>query len=247
MVRKVTKSGSKAQGKSMKERPQWMMKGKTAQYWAPHVFEASTNPASSRYVMYFAGTPKGKPKLKCIGAAFSGDPTKVFTPRKTPLICGGKNSTVIDPAHFAEAGKNYLVYKQRTFDSYQIRAIQVTSGWGKTTGKSWKLRDGYGRNIEAPSLVKKNKRVYMFVSVNNYKTCAYRTVYTSSTSIRKAFGKLRMLDLGGSTKGRYCGPGGADVVKDARGKYVIAFHGWKNGKDKAHGGIRQTWTGKLRW
>lgn len=238
-------------GPSMIKRPKWMPKT-GAEYWAPHVF-AVTKGGATTFVMYFAGSAKTGDR-RCIGSATAASPTGPFEPAKKPLKCGPTgNAKAIDPAHFTDktTKKSYLIYKLRVGNRYEIRAVRVNQvGTSLKAGTDIRLLSGGGRNVEAPSLVRHGGRIWMFVSVNDYRTCDYRTKVSSASKLRpNAFGApkpLSIRDPEPKAAERFCGPGGAEVIQDGN-TWRIAFHAWAKGKDQAAGGTRTAWMGEIRW
>jgi beta-xylosidase len=68
---------------------------------------------------------------------------------------------------------------------------------------------------------------YLFTSVGDYTTCGYATVYRRSRSLLSWTGHPRVL-LDKRTTG-LCGPGGADLLVQGRGRRAqvsVYFHGW---------------------
>lgn len=244
--------GFKGRGSAMKEKPVWMKKKKGSksyklEYWAPHVFSAGTE-SSPKFVMFFAGS--SSKTTKCIGRAVATKAKGPFIPDKKALLCGAANSTLIDPAHYRQGKKDYLVYKQRTFrpgnDSYQIRAIRMNGKVTKVKDSSWQILDGGTRNVEAPSLIRHGKKIWMFISVNDYTTCKYRTQVSSARSIKGPFKRRGELLLAPAKSKKLCGPGGAEVIKDGA-KTRIYFHGWQGRRLKKPNRKRTVWTAELTW
>lgn len=232
---------------------------KSGHRWAPHVFKTG-----GRYVLWYTGTPKdggvttqgGTRYHDCIGAASSatpvpvpGQPSTRFQPTARPMICATRNQTLIDPAHFAQNGRHYLVYKRRTYSpsSYDIYAVEVRAdGLARKAGaKPFRLVHATdGRIIEAPSLVKRGKTLWLFTSRRNYATCDYRTEVFTSSRLASGWRSVGVMNLRPAiSSSRFCGPGGAEVVDDG-GTFRIAFHAWDDPSTRTK---RSVWTGPLVW
>ena len=231
---------------------------KTGHHWAPHVFAAG-----GRYVLWYTGTPRdgvtttssgAKRYHDCIGVAtaatpvpVSGQPATKFQPAGAPLICSSKKQTLIDPSHYEQGGRHFLVYKRRTYATsvYEILAVEVTAdGLALAPGAKPKRLLRSSSNIEAPSLVKRGKTLWLFTSRRDYRTCQYRTEVFRSTRLSggwKSVGVMKLQPRISSSK--FCGPGGAEVVND-NGTYRIAFHAYDNSATRKN---RTVWTGPLSW
>jgi hypothetical protein len=258
-------SGFAGKGPSMSGQPGWVVDSGDRGLWAPSVFRVKSD-GKWLYVMYFVGRDgrtgsptKGK---NCIGIATSASPTGNFRPtsQKAPFLCPrtGMNEA-IDPSMFRDTdGKRYLVYKVGNYTTrrFEIRAKPMDSATSlRDAGASFLLTDAAHHDfrgssqavIEAPQVIRRGNKLWLFTSRGGYKDCAYSTFAYSSTSIRSGrwnFGSAVMTP-GNST---FCGPGGAEVVNDG-GTYRIAFHVWKNGipKSTSADATRQSWVGTLKW
>lgn len=235
-------------GNSMTTRPAWVRAADSG-LWAPHVFQTSTTPGAERFTMYFSGNnTAGK---HCIGAATSSSPTGPFAPAATPVICpptGYKEA--IDPAEYTSRyGNRYLVYKIGNYSptrQFQIMAVRVNNGRGTTrTGDAprvvlSKAQIGWAV-AEAPDVYRDgNGRVHLFVSRNGYLDCNYATQVWSGDDLFALSNPRYVGGMGTSTSDRFCGPGGAEVIKDGS-VLRIAFHT----RASADPLRRPAWTGVL--
>ena len=143
--------------------PTWSLPGKT---WAPDVSEQ----APGRFVMYFTVAGKS-PQTQCIGVATARKPTGPFTPvGSAPIVCPEEEGGAIDPATFIDDdGSRYLLWKNdgnsRGLDTWlQIAQLSEdgTALIGETTRMLKQDQTWEGALIEAPTLVKRDGRYFLF-------------------------------------------------------------------------------------
>lgn len=237
---------------SMTATPAWVTDAPTngKHLWAPHVFEISRSGVPS-YVMYFTGHDRTT-RNDCIGVATSSSPEGPFAPRSTPFLCGRTSAyEAIDPTmYLAQNGQRYIVYKIGQYSPsrrFEIRADEVDAATGTTRvgGVDAKLlMSSTTAVMEAPTVVAKNGRVWMFLSRNAYDSCDYATdVWSASTFWGGTWTKVRTLKFVKPGGAAFCGPGGAEVIDD-HGTVRIAFHAY-NGPGASGG--RSVWTGRVLW
>ncbi|MEU4418690.1 family 43 glycosylhydrolase, partial [Nocardia salmonicida] len=244
-------------GASMHPRdyPGWFGRGVNGgtRMWAPHVVRMTSLLGPTTYVMYFSASRKGA--HDCLGVATSREPTRGFRSAAAPLVCGGANATVIDPAILrTPRGERWVVYKYRGFRPAvnQIRAIRLRDdGLAVAPGaRAITLVDGRGDTIEAPSLVHRGGRVWLFVSRRNWANCSYYTQVLSAPSITERFRTAGpnsgIMAIRTPTGGSFCGPGGAEVIPDVGG-HRMAFHVWRNGDYTSSRRARVVYTVRLLW
>lgn len=245
-------SGFSTPQNSMTTVPDWVTDAPSngKHLWAPHVFEVAKDGAPY-YVMYFTGHDRTTHN-DCIGLATSKSPAGPFAPRTTPFLCARTNAyEAIDPTmYLAQNGQRYIVYKIGQYSPnrlFEIRADEVDGATGTTrvAGVDAKLlMSSTGSVMEAPSVVAKNGKVWMFLSRNAYDSCSYATdVWSASTFWGGTWTQVRTLKFVKPGGAAFCGPGGAEVIDD-HGTVRIAFHAWNN--STASGG-RSTWTGRVLW
>ena len=253
--------GFVAHGKSMlpEHYPEWWGERSdraAAHLWAPHVFRIQRQPNGTRFVMFFAASREGT-ESDCIAIATSDNPTDGFVSRagRKPFHCE-PTGTTIDPAMYRTSrGERYLLFKWRRSGSPgrdEIRAIRLTAtGLNIRRGaRPFQVVGDTGPTLEAPSMVRHDGQLWLFVSRRNFANCTYFNQVWSARGIRGRFvrrgpdnGRLSIRKPGGA---RFCGPGGAEVLNDD-GTYRIAFHAWKTWDVTSPDNVRQTWTGRLLW
>jgi beta-xylosidase len=196
--------------------------------WAPEVTAAGNG-----FVMYYTARSV-EPDLQCIGVARATKPDGPFTPvGSKPIICPADQGGAIDAASFVDTdGSRYLLWKNdgNCCDKDTWLYLQTVSDDGlKLTGKPRRLvkqdQPWEGNLVEAPTLVKRGKTYVLLYSANDYAGEKYTTGYATSAKIDGPYIKgeqpLMQTDKIGVT-----GPGGQDVVVDAKGTTNILFHGW---------------------
>ena len=239
---------------SMPERPRWVGRRGSphnrgeVHMWGPHVWKRSV--AGPRdYVMYFSASRRGR--SDCIGMAVAASPLGPFRARPRPLRCADRGATVIDPAYFrTRSGVHYLLFKRHRYRSNDaaIWGVRVRFDGSRRPGaRPFRVIDGRGRQVEAPSVVTRHGRIYLFASRRAFDTCAYRTVVYVGATLRRPLLPLGPLDLRRRNGRRFCGPGGAEVRTDGR-SYRMVFHAFDQNPVHAPDPVpRFAWGVPLRW
>jgi arabinan endo-1,5-alpha-L-arabinosidase len=202
-----------------------------------------------RWVLYYAAPVRGMSSSgRCIGVAVARYPTGRFRPVGTaPLVCppdadapraadpvldpGRSEPTLpmhgaIDPSLFRAPSGNWLLYKTDGRPS-SIRIVPLTRDGIRVAGGSRQLLAS-GNVVENPVMLKRGRFFYLFMSVGDYTTCGYKTVYRRSANLLSWTG-ARSRPILSKPKTHLCGPGGADVLVQGRGakaKVSLYFHGW---------------------
>jgi hypothetical protein len=239
---------------SMMQRPRWVgPRGSRRDHgeihmWGPHVWKRSVR-GPLDYVMYFSASRRGG--TDCVGMAVADSPLGPFVPRRRPLKCGGPGVTLIDPAYFRTGtGVHYLLYKRHRLRPKQVGiwAVRVRADGRRMPGaRAFRIVDGQGRQIEAPSVVTRRGRTYLFASRMAYDSCAYQTVVYVAGSLRRPFRRLGSIDLRRPNGRRFCGPGGAEVVR-VGARFRMVFHAFDKNPARHPGPVgRFAWGAPLRW
>jgi arabinan endo-1,5-alpha-L-arabinosidase len=208
--------------------PSWAEKGNT---WAPDVSE----PTAGRFVMYFvAREPKsGK---QCIGMATSSAATAPFTSTQTkPMVCDTAQGGDIDPSTFTDTdGTRYLVWKNDGnccgLETW-LQIAKLSADGSRLAGPVTKLIDETlpweGNLVEAPTLVHHGSNYVLLYSSNDYSGDDYAIGYATATSLLGPYKKHPTPLLStASSKKRFRGPGGQDVVAGPGGRDYLVFHSW---------------------
>ena len=215
--------------------------------WGPHVWKRSVE-GPRDYVMYFSASRRGG--SDCIGMAVAESPMGPFAPRPRPLRCTDAGATLIDPAYFRpRGGPHYLLYKRH---HYRPRAVGIWAvrvrpdGTRRPGSRPFRVLDGGNRQIEAPSVVARHGRVYVFASRLAYDSCAYKTVVYVGGALRRPLRPLGTLQLRRRDGRRFCGPGGAEV-RYVAGAFRMVFHAFDKNPEYSPNAKRFVWGGTLRW
>jgi hypothetical protein len=215
--------------------------------WGPTVWKRSV-PGPRDYVMYFSASRRGH--SDCLGMAVATSPTGPFEPKPYPLRCGTRGSTLIDPAHFlGPGGQHYLLFKRHRFHpkSIGIWALAIRSdGTTKPHTRPFRLIDGGGNGLEAPSVVARHGRTYLFASRHDYDSCAYKTVVYVSGEMHQPFRWLSSVGLRRPNGRMFCGAGGAEV-RNVNGVFQMVFHAFDANPRVTPGAPRFAWGVPLRW
>jgi hypothetical protein len=150
---------------------------------------------------------------------------------------------VIDPEVFTDPGNgtSYLLYKTEgnpngnptTLWSRRLDSSGTRFASGSRPVKLLSTpRGGWeGRVIENPSMARVNGVYVLLYSGNEYVSTRYATGYAvCRQGPRAACTRPSRNRLLASTKGSY-GPGGPDVVTDARGRHLVAYHAYPRARD----------------
>ena len=216
--------------------------------WGPHVWK---RPAPGRldYVMYFSASRRGG--SDCIGMAVAASPLGPFAPQPRPLRCSDPGATLIDPAYFrTRSGVRYLLFKRHRYRPKEVAiwAVRVrANGKPRPGARGFRVIDGRRRQIEAPSVVTRRGKTYVFTSRRAYDTCGYETVAYVAPALKRPFRSLGRLKLRRPNGRRFCGPGGAEV-RNVRGTFRMVFHAFDRNPKRTRGPVpRFAWGGPLRW
>lgn len=208
--------------------PGWVIPGKT---WAPEV----TALGPGRYVMYFTAT-NFQPTVQCIGVATADDPLGPFTVQgEAMLVCPEEEGGAIDASTVRdEAGTLYLVWKNDGNCCGEDTWLQLAplSADGLTlTGAPQRLlkqtQEWEGDVIEAPTILSREGRWYLFYSANFYGSPVYAIGLATADSLTGPWEKEDGPWLSSDgTDYRYIGPGGQDVVVGPDGRDHLVIHSY---------------------
>ena len=208
--------------------PSWALPGKT---WAPDVSE----PSPGRYVMYFVAA-NAQPSLQCIGVATATAPEGPFVSAgEAALLCPPVEGGAIDPSTFTDSdGTRYLVWKNDgnccALDTW-LQMAPLSKDGLRLAGAATKLIKAgapwEGALIEAPVLVRHGSKYVLFYSANNYSGASYAIGYATASTVTGPYTKHGPALLStASSRGRFLGPGGQDLVSPPGGSDQIVFHSW---------------------
>lgn len=222
-------------------RPTWARP--TGSIWASDIVRLR-----GRWVLYYAAPVRGLGiNGRCIGVAIARVPTGHFRPTgSAPLVCppdartplagdpvldpGSTEPTLptagaIDPSLFQDRSGTWLLYKTDGVPS-SVRIVPLAANGLQVAGGSRAILTSTGV-VENPVMLRRGGFYYLFTSVGDYTTCGYSTVYRRSRQLLTWPGHARALLTSQTT--HLCGPGGADLLVQGRGrraKVSAYFHGW---------------------
>lgn len=213
--------------------PGWAQRGST---WAPEVMLIG-----DRYVIYFTARHRASGR-QCIGAAVARDPRGPFAPQgDEPLVCQHRLGGTIDASPFRDAdGALYLYFKN---DGNAIRS--ATQIWGQRMradglaleGEAVALSrndaDWEGHIAEAPFMVSRDGKYYLFYSANDYAWQDRQPLSQYATGYARCEGPLGPCQdapenpILASRRQPDClsGPG-HPAIFEAGGRHYIVFHAW---------------------
>lgn len=148
--------------------------------WAPEVIQIG-----DQFLLYYTARDKQSDK-QCVGVAVSDKPEGKFKDtRDAPLVCQAELGGTIDASPFRdEDGNLYLYYKNDgnccnlpTFIYVQELAPDGLSLLGEPVQLIRNDALWEGRVVEAPTLLKREGRYYLFFSANNYAGHEYAVGY----------------------------------------------------------------------
>jgi len=218
----------KVVGDALPQKPAWA----TKDFWAPHIlFDRKIK----KYVMFYSGE-LGANTGKCIGVAFSDEPTGPFLDSGAPII-SGSGFVNIDPFAFIDpkSGKKLLYWGSA---EEPIKVQELSDDWKSfLPGSSPKnlistsQEKKYDRLVEGAWVDYVNGTYYLYYSGDN--CCGNKASYAVLVARSKsAFGPFETLGQANGTgssvlieKDRnWLAPGHNSVFRDHKGKVYTAYH-----------------------
>ena len=211
---------------ALPELPGWAEPGNT---WSPSVLRRPGG-----YVLFYTAR-EPRSGRQAISVASAEHPIGPFRDqRQGPLIFQRELGGSIDPSPFVDVdGRAYLLWKA---DSNAVR--QQTSLWGQElsedgmslVGSPVRLLQGDARwehpLIEAPSLVCRLNRYYLFYSANWWNTDRYGIGYAVGSRPLGPFTKETTEAAWMSSRPDAAGPGGQEFFYNGAGALQMAYHAW---------------------
>jgi len=244
VVRMTSKNGRrwKAISPALIIRPAWART--SGDIWASELVQLG-----GRWLLYFAAPVAGmNASSRCIGVAASSSATGQFTPvGDAPLVCPAAAATppaadqmidagltaptmeshgAIDPSIYVGPQNVFLLYKTDGIPS-SIRLLKLARNGLTPLGEPSMTLVVSAGVVENPVLLKRGRWFYLFTSVGDYATCGYAETWRRSDSPYLWLGAEHVILS--KPKNKLCGPGGADVITEGRGKkrkVTLYFHAW---------------------
>jgi beta-xylosidase len=224
----------------------WADPGNT---WAPEVIATDGG-----YLLYYTAR-SSKTGRQCIGVAFSATPGGPFADDSDePLICQADEGGSIDASPFRdESGKLYLYWKNdgnAIGRPTYLYGSELSSDGRKLTGKAVRLlrNDAAWEDhvIEAPQMVRKDGKLYLFYSANAFDRDVYAAGYATCDGplgpCRKAAENPIL-----KTSPAAAGPGHTFLVTTPGGQTWLLYHAWP---PESIGSVmpgRQLWLDRVDW
>jgi beta-xylosidase len=174
------------QGDALPALPTWAQLGGSL-VWAPEV-----TTVGDKFALYYTARDK-KSNKQCIGVAISDIPDARFKDSNAqPLVCQSDEGGSIDPHPYREGDKLYLFWKndgnccsiRTNLYVQELTADGLTFAPGTTATRlvnndvAWE-----GRVVEAPTMIKRDGRYYLFFSANDYAGLDYAVGYANCKAV----------------------------------------------------------------
>ncbi|MBE4739800.1 arabinan endo-1,5-alpha-L-arabinosidase [Streptomyces caniscabiei] len=232
-----------AGGDAFSTRPSWWSQYGATEAWAPDI-----SYQGGKYLMYYSVSTFGSNK-SAIGLAGSttGLPGSWADHGIVYSSSASNDYNAIDPNLFVDDDGTWWL----SFGSWWtgLKMIQINPSTGKqlagdTTRYSLASRPTATKAVEAPFVVKRGGFYYLFAS---YDTCCAGTGSTYKVKVGRATSVtgpyhdrngVALMNNGGTpvleSHGRYIGPGGQSIMKDADGDLIVYhyYDGDDNGRPK---------------
>ena len=230
----------KYEGDALPQKPVWA--SNTQDFWAPDVQYDSSRKG---FVMFYCAKSDDTAYDKCIGVAFSKNPTGPFIDKGTPII-QGKGFADIDPKAIVDpqTGKKIL-YWGSGFEPIKVR--ELTDDWKNFKEGSVATpvvfpgkEISYSKLIEGAWMDYHHGKYYLYYSGDN--CCGDGANYAVMVArADNAFGPFERLGEANGTGSSvilkkdsvWFAPGHNSIVKDKNGNSWIAYHAiWRTEAEK---------------
>ena len=218
------------------------------QVWAPE-----TIAVGGEYRMYYTARDR-KSNRQCIGVASSAAPEGPYRDEaSTPLLCPEGFQRAIDAHPYFDGKQLYLYFSGVCCGEPNGIFIQQLDPKGlATVGQSsliLKVDTTWEGDIaEAPTMVKRGGKYYLFYSGNDYRNQTYAVGYAVCKSAKGPCTKAEEnpVLVTGSSSSRALGPGHQSIAR-VGDDYWMLFHGWNDVIGYRNGGSRVMWLQPLTW
>lgn len=217
----------------------WTPSGVQREPWAPsvaHIRGRWVAFISVRIANPGSYTPYGR---FAIYVATADNPMGPFRAASSaPIVTTSTSSDpggAIDPDVIVDeaTGRAFLIWKTEgnlrgTYPAIWGRELSAngTSFAGGAASRLITVSQGWeGRVVENPSMTKVNGRFVLLYSGNEYSSSSYATGYAMCSGPLGPCTKSGANPILRSAGGAY-GPGGADGIVDARGRFIAVYHAW---------------------
>ena len=216
--------------------------------WAPEVIKIGGD-----FRMYYVAHDRVS-RRQCIGVATSQTAAGPFRDAgQTPLLCPAGFERAIDPNPYVDDGRVILYFSGVCCGTPNgVYSQQLSSDGLRTDGAPSLLLSvdiaWEGTIAEAPTMVKRDSKYYLFYSGNDYRNETYAMGYAVCGSALGPCQKARENPVlaTGSTTSRAVGPGHQAIIKVGP-DYWVLYHGWDGPVGYRNGGRRALWLSPLTW
>lgn len=226
----------------------WVME-KRPDVWAPEVIRLG-----DRYVLYYTARERASGS-QCIGAAVAGTPTGPFIDAApAPLVCQRDLGGTIDASPLLDGGHLYLYFKsdgncckKPTHIFVQELRPDGLAVTGQPTELLSNARTWEGEVVEAPTMINRDGKYFLFYSGNYYGNDKYAVAYASCdgpVGPCPVVNDQPFLQSRGDTG--LIGPGHQAIFRVGRQDY-IAYHGWERMPIQGDNSRRFLYIDKLDW
>ena len=233
-------------------------------FWAPEIHRMPDSvPAAQRYVVYYTARSRANGRL-CIGTATAPTARGPYVESARAIVCHD-DFGVIDATYFRDDdGTAYLYWKddgndrapdiQRALGGRTRFHVQQLKPDGLTlVGADTSILDHdlawEGDLIEAPWVIRRGDRYYLFYSAFSYCDARYAVGVASATSPMGPFVKHPSGNPILTSGGGFDGPGHGSVVASPDGRSLaFVYHAWNAGETCTQpGSARRVLVDTVRW
>jgi beta-xylosidase len=216
--------------------------------WAPEVIKVG-----EEYRMYYTAHDRASNR-QCIGVASSPRPDAAFEDTSAmPLFCPPGYQRAIDASPFAAGKQLYLYFSGVCCDRPNGVFVQRLSPDGlSTVGSPSVLIESdvpwEGTVVEAPTMLKRGGKFYLFYSGNDYRDGTYAVGYATCKSPVGPCTKARENPIlsTATAPSSAIGPGHQSVLQ-VGDQFWLVYHAWNSVAGYSRGGSRMLWLSPLEW
>jgi beta-xylosidase len=217
------------------------------QVWAPETIRLG-----GLYLLYYTARDRASNR-QCIGAAVSSAPEGPYRDDASqPLICPGGFQRAIDAHPYIDGRQLYLYYSGVCCEAPNGIFVQRLSSDGLAVTSEPQLllsvdSEWEGLIAEAPTMVKREGKYFLFYSGNDYRGQGYAVGYAVCKSATGPCEKAPENPiLSTAAYGVALGPGHQSIARVGNGHWMV-FHGWTGITGYREGGKRAMWVQPLSW
>ncbi|MFC7534886.1 glycoside hydrolase family 43 protein [Actinoplanes sp. GCM10030250] len=234
-------------GDAMPSIGRWALPGNT---WAPEVIAGG----DGRYLLYYTAR-SAETDRQCLGVAVSDQPGGPFRDGAgKPLVCQAEEGGSIDASPYRDPDGGLWLYWKNDGNAIgqptYLYGSKLSADGLSLSGESKRLlvNDAAweAHVIEAPQMVRRDGRLYLFYSANAFDAEAYALGYAVCEG---PLGPCRKADENPilSTSPAAAGPGHGFLVEAAGGRTWLLYHAWPPDSIGSVTPGRQLWLDEVVW